>query len=74
MKNELAIEKIALTRVRKKVQSKVDRIRNFLKSQRAGSFTVPPEFNCNKHLGDDATDNNGDDQYGTPSLGDGFQS
>ena len=71
LKNELVVEKATLKRVRKKVQSKVDGRWNFIKSQRAGSFTTPSEFIHNEYAGDDETDDDSDNQYDTPNLGDG---
>jgi len=69
--NELVVEKAALKRARKKVQSNVDRIWNLLKSQRTGFSTTPLEFNPNKDGGDD---DDGDDPCGEPNLDDGSQS
>ena len=68
------MEKVALKRVRKKAQSKVDKIWNFIKSQCAGSFIAPPDFSPTKDAGDDNAKDDGDDQCGTPNVGDGSQS
>jgi len=73
-KNELATEKVALKWEKKKVQSKVDRIWNFLKNQCAGSSIASLKFNPNEDAGNDDANDEGDDQYDTINLGDGFQS
>jgi len=73
LKNELAVEKATLKRARKKMWCKMKRIWNFTKSQASGSSTTPPEFNPHEDADDDDAEDNGDDQYGTPNLGNGSQ-
>jgi len=55
------MEKGALKRIRKKVQSKIKKIWNFLKSQATGFSTAPAEFNPNKDAIDDDVDDDGKD-------------
>jgi len=60
------MEKATLKQARKKVQSKVNKICHFLKTQRATSFTTPLKVSPNEDAGDDNADDNSDDQYDTP--------
>jgi len=68
------MENASLERARKKVQSKVNKISNFLKSQCTESSTTPPEFSPYEDAGDDDVDDDSDNQCGIPNLGNDSQS
>ena len=74
LKNELVVQKSTLQKVKKKMQSKVQRMWNFFKTQCAGSSTMPLESSPNEDLGDGGADDNDNDKYRTSNLGDDSRS
>jgi len=73
LKNELVVEKAALKQTRKKVQSKINTICNFLTSQAVGLSSKPPKLNPDEYVVDDDTEDDGADHYGIPHLGEGSE-